>query len=382
MNDKIEEHYPNGKLKSTVPSKDGVPHGHQKIYYETGELMYEGEWKNNQQEGIWKLYYEDGTLKRENVFKNHEKNSLKEYDIEGNLVLEELELEYDKMNNIRHSIRKTYLKSGVLNTESKLKNRGRGNFLHGPCKEYFEGGQLMSEGEYSGAIKSGTWKFYYESGKIKRQEIFDDRRILILEKNWDENGNLIKEKKLEIDDIREILNLVKEFRPIVKYFTQYEYRDGYSQTNETSLDLSKVDYDVDEDLEDEAGMGIYEPGKTLYDDTVYDCEINILRLDSFIDLLNHYIELKGKDYDDWSCYTFFEWFHPCYGDKPETEFRDQIFDPDKWDETCGYAELEDHDITWCCGFNNFNYHGIIIDDIKTDNKIFSFSKFFGDYDGE
>ena len=121
-------------------------------------------------------------------------------------------------------------------------------------------------------------------------------------------------------------------------------------------------------------MGVYEPGKTLYDDTVYECVINILKLDSFIDLLNHYIELKGKEYDDWSSETFFEWFQ-------ETD-KQQIFDQDKWDETCGYTEFEDHDITWCCGFNNFNYHGINIDNIETENKIFSFSGFWADYDGE
>ena len=182
-------------------------------------------------------------------------------------------------------------------------------------------------------------------------------------------------KKLQnIDDIREILTLVKEFRPVIKYFTQYEYQKGYSQTNETSLNLRKVDYDVNENLEDEIGMGVYEPGKTLYDDTVYECVINILKLDSFIDLLNHYIELKGKEYDDWSSETFFEWFQ-------ETD-KQQIFDQDKWDETCGYTEFEDHDITWCCGFNNFNYHGINIDNIETENKIFSFSGFWADYDGE
>tara|TARA_B100001059_G_scaffold233415_1_gene273405 strand:+ start:728 stop:859 length:132 start_codon:yes stop_codon:yes gene_type:complete len=42
MEEKIEEHYPNGKLKSTVQNKDGIPHDHNKMYYETGELMYEG----------------------------------------------------------------------------------------------------------------------------------------------------------------------------------------------------------------------------------------------------------------------------------------------------------------------------------------------------
>jgi hypothetical protein len=119
MEDKIEEHYPSGNLKATVPSKDGVPHGHQKMYYETGELMYEGEFKNNQQEGIWKLYYETGELKRENVFKNHEKISLKEYDIEGNLI-EELELATNQKQTECESI--PFL-SVITDVEENIKNK-------------------------------------------------------------------------------------------------------------------------------------------------------------------------------------------------------------------------------------------------------------------
>lgn len=186
---------------------------------------------------------------------------------------------------------------------------------------------------------------------------------------------------IHIDDIREVVKLIKEYIPRIKYFTQYEYQDGYSQTNETSLDLIKVDNEVDEDIFDE-GVGEYDSSKKIYADTVYKCEINILKLDSFIDLLNHYIEIMDDDCDDWSCDNFFEWFHPLDGDYPETELRKQIFDKDEWDETLGYTEFENHDINWCCGFNNFNYHGIIINNIETNNKVFSFSGCWGDYNGE
>ena len=83
MEDDIEEYYPSGTPKSKVPSENGVRHGHMKMYHETGELMYVGEWKNNRQEGLWKLYYKNGCLKRENIFQNHEKISQKEYSKNG-----------------------------------------------------------------------------------------------------------------------------------------------------------------------------------------------------------------------------------------------------------------------------------------------------------
>ena len=184
----------------------------------------------------------------------------------------------------------------------------------------------------------------------------------------------MEKENIEVNDIREVVKLLKEYRPKVTYFTQYEYQDGYSQTNETTLDL-REDNDVDEDMFDEGvEMGEYEPGKTIYDNTVYECEINILKLDSFIDLLNQYIKLKGEGNDDWSSDTFFEWFQ-------ETD-KQQVFDKENWSDTCGYTEFKNHDITWCVGFNNFNYHGINIDNIENDNKVFSFSGCWGDYDGE
>jgi len=174
---------------------------------------------------------------------------------------------------------------------------------------------------------------------------------------------------IKVDDIREVLKLIIEFKPQIKYYTQFEYQKGYSQTNETSLNLNEVNYDVDDeefyDGTDLGQYGKYEKGKTLYHDTVYECEIDILKLESFIDILNHYIKLKGSDCDDWGCDTFFEWFE--YNEKHHE------LDVEGGEETLGYTEFKNHEITWCVGFNNFDYKGILIDNIKTEDKIFSFS---------
>ena len=50
---------------------------------------------------------------------------------------------------------------------------------------------------------------------------------------------------IEIDDIKKVVELLVENRPIVKYYTFYEYH-GYSQTNETSLNLRKVGWEFEE----------------------------------------------------------------------------------------------------------------------------------------
>ena len=193
----------------------------------------------------------------------------------------------------------------------------------------------------------------------------------------------MEKENILVDDVREVVKLLKEHRPKVTYFTQYEYHSGYSQTNETTLDLDENMFEIDEDSFDEGVQnGEYDSSKKTYTEIVYECDINVLKLDSFIDLLNHYIEIKGNDCDDWRCDKFFEWFHPYDGDYPETELRNQVWNKNSWDKTLGYTEFKNHDIIWCVGFNNFNYHGIRIDDIETENKIFSFSGCWGDYNGD
>ena len=120
-----------------------------------------------------------------------------------------------------------------------------------------------------------------------------------------------KENLTFYDDIKKVVELLVEYRPIVKYYTQYEYH-GYSQTNETSLNLRKVGWEFEdneiEDFDYHNGFGEYDENKPSYHDDVYECDINTLKLDSFIEMINNYIHLRGEDYDDWSCDTFFEWF--------------------------------------------------------------------------
>lgn len=187
--DKIEEHYPNGKLKSTVSSKDGVLHGHQKMYYETGELMYEGEFINNKQEGIWKLYYENGDIKRENIFKNHIKIFQKEY-YKGNKIKSETSYNEDtgkesskkewnedgkltEETSVGQSgkllmVRSSYYENGKIEEKSNLIQTDWGWNKHGLYQSYYESGQLEKEGIIENDTYQGEWKEYFESGKIEK----------------------------------------------------------------------------------------------------------------------------------------------------------------------------------------------------------------------
>ena len=214
MDDKIEEHYPDGKLLSTVPSKDGLQHGHYKQYYETGELMYEGQVENDNQEGLWKLYYTNGDIKRENIFKNHMKISQKEFYI-GNKI--EFEGKYEE------------------------------------DKDVVDASQLR---------KKGKWRYYYENGNLKKEEFFN-KNVSESFKEWDEDGKLIKESISEIivltlspnfhgDQIEVIFGseiYFKEWKEgnLIKEELQYEYEkpenikvlDSSSDSNVGTIDKTE-----------------------------------------------------------------------------------------------------------------------------------------------
>lgn len=214
MDDKIEEHYPNGNLKSTVPSKDGIRHGHMKMYYETGELMYQGEWENGNQEGVWKLYYENGKLKRENLFKNNEKISFKEWDEEGKekLIINSKECTYQHKNG--HFIDLEYLNgphiifhkeipfTGIWidfndNKTKNLEKEVSNGIDHGKYTEFYnENDQIFETGNKINGKKDGLWCIYYKNGQIRNEHLYDHNTTECSSKMYDNNGTLREKGKL------------------------------------------------------------------------------------------------------------------------------------------------------------------------------------------
>ena len=298
MDDIKEEYYPNGKLESTVPTLNGVKHGLQKLYYETGELMYEGEFQNDKQEGLWKLYYENGDIKRENIFENHKKISQKEFypgnklkfegkyidnykkngkwlyyykngtikkeeifdnhftqsqkiwNKNGVLRLEENQTKIDTQTNERYGVRKEYFKNGNLKLESNLKSGQFGFFKHGSYKRYFKNHQTKSEGEFERGSKFGKWVTYFQNSEIKKEEFFNND-ICESIKEWDKDGNIIKEEVLKQGDIR--IRIIHEVK--TKGNFHLELKDGtktYVFGQYHKLDKVEEEYDDGEwyELED------------------------------------------------------------------------------------------------------------------------------------
>jgi antitoxin component YwqK of YwqJK toxin-antitoxin module len=65
-----EEHYPDGKLKAVYTYNDaGLLDGISRVYYESGKIESEGNYKDGKLDGIFKSYYENGNLKSAGEYK-------------------------------------------------------------------------------------------------------------------------------------------------------------------------------------------------------------------------------------------------------------------------------------------------------------------------
>jgi hypothetical protein len=106
-------HYPNGRLRSEVPMKDGKRHGLAVEYYNSGKKYQEIHYVNGKHEGISRKYYDTGGLFEETP---HDKGEI-------------------------HGVRKRYHKNGKLSAEAP--------YHYGyPCmglKEYLADGSPRSK---------------------------------------------------------------------------------------------------------------------------------------------------------------------------------------------------------------------------------------------
>lgn len=136
-----KEYYPNGRLETEIPYKDGRRNGIAKEYYPNGKLQWEATFVSDKINGSEKVYYESGKLQWETPF------------VDG------------KINGIA----KVYYESGELKGEIHFKDSKK----NGIEKAYYKNGKLQWETPFKDGKINGIQKVYYESGELK-EEIFDE----------------------------------------------------------------------------------------------------------------------------------------------------------------------------------------------------------------
>lgn len=215
----VNTYHVSGWLKKRTPYDGGVPHGMEKEFNDTGLVVgvanyYRGVLTRREKinrtdnfgykQGNWKYFWPNGNLKMEVTYLNDKINGfLKMYDEDGNFLsvekynqgqkvedakeTKQLEKKVAYHPNGQPSIIATYYKgvpegfrrefdeqgnvvrsygyeNGWMRFEGVLDMNGK---RQGLWKEYYEGGELRSQGKYVNSNAVGVWKYYFPNKTIE-----------------------------------------------------------------------------------------------------------------------------------------------------------------------------------------------------------------------
>ncbi len=215
LDGRLVEYYTDGQICKDEMYKEGVEHGAQKKFDQTGKLTSDRFFQNGKAEGkqmiIWSSNIGDfitysncvnglrhgeyvetflsGSIRKKGVYKNGE---------EDGVWIENFE-------NGKPKSFKTY-KNGVLNGDSKTYfNDGSIERLipyvndqkEGASKEYYFGTNVLkSEIAYTAGKENGTYKLFYDDGKV-REEGRAEQGTRVSTKEYYRNGQLkaVKERQ-------------------------------------------------------------------------------------------------------------------------------------------------------------------------------------------
>jgi len=148
---------------------DGVLHGTEKSYYQSGNIRSVGHFKRGVLEGIVTGYYEDGSIQVRAIYDNGVKQGrVIHYYPNGNKQLEAFYTD-DKFDGVRS----TWYENGKP-MEVAPYSKG---LLHGTGRTYYEAGGVFEEVQYN----FGTPKYmrtYLEDGTVADEKGFFDRKLI------------------------------------------------------------------------------------------------------------------------------------------------------------------------------------------------------------
>lgn len=236
---------PQGKLKRLTPYADGMPHGMEKEFDTAGHIVklshyYHGVLTKREQinrtdqfgykQGNWKYFWPNGNLQLEGTYVNDKRHGyFKEYDEDGNFLsvqkydndylvadaaeTKQLDRKISYHKNGQPAIIATYYRNkadglrrefdengnvvkgyvfsnGVLLCEGITDMEGR---RQGKWKEFYETGELKSEGTYQNSNRTGQWKFFFPNKTIEVVGSYDNKGRMDGEWKWYyANGELMR----------------------------------------------------------------------------------------------------------------------------------------------------------------------------------------------
>ena len=164
--------YENVKSAPVAATRDfsaGNGESYTVFFDEKSKKLSEGKEVNRLREGEWKFYYPGkNTIMSVELYSKGKLTGVRKVFFPSGSLAEEAQYK----NGLRNGYYKKYTEKGILLEESVYKNRE----MHGPASFYNGSGELESKGQYSNNIKTGVWKFY-ERGKLVKEEDVTNKKI-------------------------------------------------------------------------------------------------------------------------------------------------------------------------------------------------------------
>lgn len=194
-------YYSNGQVSSEGTIKNGFPEGYWISYYPNGIIKSEGNRKNGILDSTWIFYSELGNLQSKINYKSGKKNGLTSYYSDSCNVIKEEYLENDIKQNF------TTIYYDVKGKKKKEEIPFVDNVKQGKGYEYakedsriisiiiYKKGTLMGREKINRKDrfnnKYGTWKKFYDNGKLKEESRYKNDLLNGYLKEYDKKGLLI-----------------------------------------------------------------------------------------------------------------------------------------------------------------------------------------------
>jgi hypothetical protein len=139
--------------------EDGVRQGPEVRFYESGARMVEGAYLDGVLHGVWRYYFNEGSVWREDRWED------------GALIAKRIDPRAARLSpEQREALGPT--SSGIIKLASAdpllgrtARQRGGGVF-----ETWYPNGKPRMSGHYDGdGLRTGTWRFWYESGGLARE---------------------------------------------------------------------------------------------------------------------------------------------------------------------------------------------------------------------
>lgn len=197
VKDSVVRYFSESKVvKSRTPYKNGMINGTVKRYFSIGSLKSLTEFKNDTGNGVKKSFYMNGELQTVEEFVDGKQEGKHiDYYAKGGV-----KQEYSLKNGNKQGKFVSYYESGKKRVEAEYLE----DLKHNDYYFYNRDGILIKDEYYDNGVLTGVQKYFHENGKQKRIITKNEGFIAKDDKEFDEDGKLIKQRRLIVSGINKI----------------------------------------------------------------------------------------------------------------------------------------------------------------------------------